>query len=394
MELKKDVLEELFEERLSRREAVKRGAQIGAALSLGPMLIATSSAANAATRSDKVATVRWISPRGTLDVMDDYELWVAMKQGFFAHHNLHVELIAGPIADALATTKFVAQHKADMGYPSPGVLTASIDGGIPVIGAWEMMDGQTFDFSLPLNSRITSPKQLAGKTIALGSAGWSVIVDPILVEVGVDPKSVKYVDAGAQWSEVVAQGKADAGLAWEGLRAQLLGQGLKLKFLVGQKFSKFPSNSYAIRKADLSNAEMRDVYTRFFRAMVEGFEFTRANPRAGAQVTYNARPALASTLSPQLALDSMVQLAGLYALSRRLGHGWGWHNPASWRSYLHTIHKLGQTKRLLTPSEVFTNQFVGPANTGANIARAHARARSFKLDSQFARTRAPAHEPL
>jgi NitT/TauT family transport system substrate-binding protein len=190
VELEKDVLEELFEERLSRREAVKRAAQVTAGLCLGPMLIATSSSVSAATRSNKATLVRWISPRGTLDVMDDYELWAAIKQGFFANHNLRVELIAGPISDALATTKFVAQNKADMGYPSPGVLTASIDGGIPVIAAWEMMDGQTFDFSLPLNSTITSPKQLAGKTIALGSAGWSVIVDPMLVEVGVNPKSV------------------------------------------------------------------------------------------------------------------------------------------------------------------------------------------------------------
>lgn len=394
MELEKDVLEELFEERLSRREAVKRAAQVTAGLCLGPMLIATSSSVSAATRSNQATLVRWISPRGTLDVMDDYELWAAIKQGFFANHNLRVELIAGPISDALATTKFVAQNKADMGYPSPGVLTASIDGGIPVIASWEMMDGQTFDFSLPLNSTITSPKQLAGKTIALGSAGWSVIVDPMLVEVGVNPKSVKYVNAGAQWSEAVAQGKVDAGLSWEGLRAQLIGQGLKLKFLVGQRFSKFPSNSYAIRKADLANAQMRDVYTRFFQAMVEGFEFTRANPRAAAQITYDARPALAQTLSPQLALDSMVQLGSLYGLSHRLGHGWGWHNPASWRSYLHIIYKLGQTKRLLTPAEVLTNQFVKPANSGANVALARHKAQAFKLNAQFANTKVPMGEPL
>ncbi len=394
MELEKDVLEELFEERLTRREAVKRAAQVSAALWFGPLLVASRAATSAYARTNKADLVRWISPRGTLDVMDDYELWVAIKQGFFAKHRLQVELIAGPISDALATTKFVAQHKADMGYPSPGVLTASIDGGIPVISAWEMMNGQVFDFSLPPNSTITSPKQLAGKTIALGSAGWSVIVDPMLVEIGVDPKSVKYVNAGAQWSTAVAQGKVDAGLAWEGLRAQLLGQGIKLKFLIGQKFSKFPSNSYAIRKADLSNAQLRDVYTRFFRAMVEGFEFTRANPRAAAQITYDTRPALAKTLSPQLALDSMVQLASLYGLSRRHGQGYGFHNTASWRSYLHVIFKLGQTKRLLTPAEVFTNQFVKPANSGARVALAHKQARAFKLNAQFAHTKIPPNEPL
>ena len=69
-----------------------------------------------------------------------------------------------------------------MGYPSPGVLTASIDSGIAVKSVWDVISGQVFDFALPLNSPIKSPKDLKGKTIALGSTGWQVIVDPMLVE--------------------------------------------------------------------------------------------------------------------------------------------------------------------------------------------------------------------
>jgi len=257
------------------------------------------------------------------------------------------------------------------------------------------MEGQTFDFCLPTNSKIKNVKQLAGKSIALGSPGWSVIVDPMLVEVGVNPKSVKYVSAyGTQWSEAVAQGKVDAGLSWEGLRAQLLGQGLKLKFLVGQKFSKFPSNVYCIRKADLNNAHLRKVYLGFFEAMVEGFLFARYNPRAAAQITYTARPALAKTLSPQLALDSMVQLGELYALSARRNHGYGYHDPVGWKSYLKIIHSLGQTSRLLTPNEVFTNQFIKPANAGANVSLVKSRAHKFKLNSKFAKTTVPPHKSL
>jgi NitT/TauT family transport system substrate-binding protein len=387
MEFEKEQLEELFQERLTRRELVKRGSAVGAALSFGSLLVAGPAAAKRGAA--KADVVRWMPPRGTLDVMDDYNLWVATQQGFFEAHNISAKLIPGPISDALATTKYAPQHKIDMGYPSPGVLTASIDGGIPVISVWEMFPGQVFDFSLPTNSTITKPQQLSGKSIALGSAGWSVIVDPMLLEVGVDPKSVKYVNAGAQWSQAVALGKADAGLAWEGLRGQLLGQGLKLKFLIGQNWSKFPSNSYSVRSADLSNAHWTDVYTRFFQAVVEAFEFTRANPRAGAQVTYTERPALAKTLSPQLALESMMELASGYGLSRRQGHGYGYHNPAGWTSYLNIVFKLGQTKKHLTSAEVFSNKLVKPANSGANVAKARAAAKAYKLNSSFASTTVP-----
>jgi NitT/TauT family transport system substrate-binding protein len=390
--MEKDYLEEWFQERLSRGDAVKRAAQVTAAVSFGSFLIANP--VSSVLAKGKPDVVRWISPRGTLDVMDDFNLWVAQKEGFFAKHNIAVDLIPGPLTDALATTKFVAQHKADMGYPSPGVLTASIDGGIGVISCWEMIAGQVFDFSLPANSKIKSPKQLAGKSIAVGSPGWSVIIDPMLVEVGVHPKSVHYLNAGAQWSAAVAQGHADAGLAWEGLRGQLLGQGLKLKFLIGQKFSKFPSNSYAIRKADLKNTHMRDVYTRFFMAMVEAFEFTRANPRAAAQITYVARPNLAQTISPQLALDSMMELASGYSLSRRRGNGYGYHYTSSWKTYLKVVHQLKQTNALLTPKQVFTNEFVKPANSGARSAAARAKGHNFKLNAAFAKTKVPPGNPL
>ena len=34
-----------------------------------------------------------------------------------------------------------------MGYPSPGVLTASIDSGIAVKSIWDVISGQVFDFA-------------------------------------------------------------------------------------------------------------------------------------------------------------------------------------------------------------------------------------------------------
>ncbi len=290
---------------LTRSDFLKRTAAAGVGLSLLSGVQATGAlAASTATQ-----TVRWISPRGTLDVMDDFDLWVPIKMGYFSKLGINAKLIAGPIGDALACTKFVAQNQADMGYPSPGVLTASIDSGIPVKSIWDMISGQVFDFALPANSSITNVKQLAGKKIALGSAGWSTIVDPILVGVGLDPKTVTYVNAGNQWAQSVESGQADAGLAWEGLRAQWAGQGLKLKYLIGTTFSKQPSNVYSVRADDLNDSTKVDLYTRFLQGMIMGLEFAKANPRAAAQITYTSRPALQKSLKPQAAYDSFVELA-------------------------------------------------------------------------------------
>jgi NitT/TauT family transport system substrate-binding protein len=244
-----------------------------------------------------------------------------------------------------------------------------------------------FDFALPLDSPIKSPKDLAGKTISLGSSGWQVIVDPMLVELGIDPKTVKYVTAGTQWTQAVSTGKADVALAWEGLRHQLAGQGLKLKYLIGSTWSKQPSNVYSVRAADLKDPKKRDLYTRFLEGVVMGLEFTKANPRAAAQITYGSLPDLRKTLKPQLAVDSMLELAHAYGTSHRQGQGWGYNYQAGWANYLKVIHDLGQTKKLLKTSDVIDNSLQAAANKKANRAKARADAKKFKLSSQFAATK-------
>src|SRR4029453_12815599 len=108
----------MFEATLSRREVLRRGAVGAAVLSSGSLLTAGKAFGRSAAT---VETVRWISPRGKLQVMDDFNLWVPLKMGYFKTLGIETKLIAGSVTDALASTKFVAQNKADMGYPSPGV---------------------------------------------------------------------------------------------------------------------------------------------------------------------------------------------------------------------------------------------------------------------------------
>jgi NitT/TauT family transport system substrate-binding protein len=326
-------------------------------------------------------------------------LWVPIKTGYYKKLGLNIKLNAGGGTNEM---QLVAGNQIDVGYPSPGILTSSIDADIPVISVFEQIPYQVFDFVLPAKSKITSPKQLAGKTIALFTDGWSSIVNPMLAEVGVNPKSVKYRVFGPQWVQAVALGRADAGLVWEGLRAQLVGQSstfgsaFQLKFLVGSKWgSKGPSNSYAVRKADLDDAKKRDVYIRFLAGSVYGSEFAKANPRAAAQITYGALPALQKLISPQVALESMLQLATGYSFYKRHApHLYGWHDAASWNRYLNAVAKLGQTKRHLSLNQVLTNDLIRPANQRADVALARRQARAFKVNEFFRTTKIPSGYPL
>jgi NitT/TauT family transport system substrate-binding protein len=328
-----------------------------------------------------LTTMTFISPRGTLEVMDDYFLWVAKEMGYFEELGIDVIMEPGPF-DAFACTKFVDQNKADVGYPSPGILTASVDTGMDIIMVYEMMIEQVFDFAVRKDSDIKSIADVAGKTISVGDPGWQVIIDPILVEIGVDPSSVTYVGAGAQWGQTVALGKADIALCWKGLRAQWDAQGLNLRYFLGEDISKMPANGLAARKSDLDDPVKRDNLIKFLKAGSMGIHFARNNPRAAAQITYELFPSIQEQMEPQLALESMQQLHWGYTGGERLGEGYGWFEEDGWDTYSEIIYDLGQTQKKLKTSQIMTNELIAEAND-FDHKKVEMDAKNFVLNSEW-----------
>jgi NitT/TauT family transport system substrate-binding protein len=363
---------------------MKKSAKVGIGAGLGLTALGSIRIANAESNGKttaELAPFTWISPRGTLEVLDDYNLWVALKQGYFEEMGLDVDLEPGPM-DAFACTKFVDQNQADMGYPSPGILTSSIDTGMDVIMAYEMMIGSVWIIAVREDSPMKSPKELAGKTIALGDIGWKVIMDPLLVELGIDPASVEYVAAGQQWGQAVSQGKADAALCWLALDVQWNAVGLKLKYFRGTDFSVMPSNGYIVRKADLKDPAKRDLLVRFLKCSSMGLHFGRFHPQAAAQIVYDQLPAVREQMTPELALESMRQLAYSYVEGPRRGIGYGAFVPEGWEKYLKIIYDLGQTKRHLTVEETITSDLTAEAND-FDKKRVERDAKAFKLNNTW-----------
>lgn len=327
------------------------------------------------------AKVIWISPRGTLEVMDDYPLWVAKEMGYFEELGLEVELQPG-VSGGPTTLALLTEGQADVGFPSPGVLSAAVDAGIPVVIAFEMAPGQVFNFSVRADSDIQSVKDLEGKTIALWDVSGRNIVDPILAEQGIDINSITYVGSG-QWGQLVQQGQADAALSWEGLRAQWDAIGYNFRHLIGSEFSKDPSNGYAIRAADLEDPEKRAVMTCFLRGVAMGLEFGRLNPQAAGQITYAQFAAVREQMTPELALESMRQLMYLYNQTHAAGLGYGYSDMDNWQSYLDRLYDLGQTTRRLLAEEVVSNDLIELVNA-FDKERVAADAAAFELSEEWA----------
>jgi len=316
----------------------------------------------------------WISPRGTLEVLDDYPYWVAKAMGYFG--DLETKMEPGP-SDGTATVKFVAVGQADMGYPSPGVFSFALANDMDLVSAFHMGSYDVFDFAFRKGEGVKDLKDLEGKTVLLGSAAWQSICDPMFAAAGADPKKIKYLEAGwPQWGTVLASGQGDAALAWEGLRADWQGKGLDFEYWLGLDHSKMPANSFVVRRSDLT--ERKDFLEKYLRGWAMGLEFGHNNPRAATEIVFKQFPIVKKNLGAALGTESMMQLANVFRGDFAKREGWGWHDMSSWTLFFDTIYKIGQVKSPVDASKVLTNDFVGPAND-FDHAKVKADADAYKL---------------
>ena len=324
--------------------------------------------------------IRWVSPRGTIEVLDDYPYWVAKKFGYFG--DIETTLEPGP-SDATACVKLVDQKQADVGFPSPGVFSLGLEQGMPLVSVFEMGAADVFDFAFRKGEKPSDVKGLEGKTILLGSAGWQSIADPMLFAAGVDIKKIKYVEAGwPTWGTALKAGKGDTALSWEGLRAQWKGQGLDFDYILGRDFSKLPANSFVIRKGDFDDQAKRKLYARYLQGWAAGLEFGRQNPRAATQIVMTQFPGLASQMTPAVATESMMQLANVFAGRWDERNKWGYHIIPSWQLFFDTGRKIGQLSKDIKADEVVKNDLVDEANS-FDKAKVQADAQGFALSPDY-----------
>jgi len=325
-------------------------------------------------------TVRWVSPRGTIEVLDDYPYWVAKKYGYFG--DIQTTLEPGP-SDATACVKLVDQKQADMGYPSPGVFSLGLEQGIPIVSVFHMGGSDVFDFAFRKGEKPKDLKDLEGKTILLGSAGWQSICDPMLYAAGVDIKKIKYVEAGwPTWGTALKAGKGDSALCWEGLRAQWKGQGLDFDYFLGKDFSKLPANSFVIRKEDFEDPAKKQLYARYLQGWAAGLEFGKENPRAATEIVMTQFPGLASQMNPTVATESMMQLANVFAGRMDERKKWGDHLPSSWELFFATALKIGQITKPIKFGDVCKNDLIDEANS-FDKAKVQADAQGYKLKPEY-----------
>jgi NitT/TauT family transport system substrate-binding protein len=304
----------------------------------------------------------WISPRGTIEVMDDYAIWVAKAMGYFDELGVNVEMQPGP-PGGTSVVQFVSVGQADMGFPAPGILGNSIESKMGLVSVFGTGALDLFNIAFRKGEGLTDLKGLEGKTVLLGSAAWQSIADPMLASVGVDTSNVKYVEAGfPNWTNALAAGQGDACLAWEGLRASLDAHKLNFDYWLGMRGSPLPSNTQVVRRADVEDPDRNAFLKKFLKGMAMGHEFADHNPRAATDIVFKALPATKEAFGPLYGTQSLMQIHRTFKGDMSKRAGWGDHDIEKFQLFFDIQKKLGLLSIDIAAKDYVLNDFVAEAN--------------------------------
>lgn len=346
-------------------------------------VVSVTALGGGSAQAEPYSKFTWISPRGTIEVLDDYGYHVAKKMGYFDDLGVETDFQPGP-SDGTATVKFVDVGQADIGFPSPGVFSFALENGMKLKSAFHMGALDTFSLAFRKGEGTNDLKTLEGKTILLGSAAWQSIVDPMLAVQGVDVTKVKYVEAGwPTWATALKAGQGDAALGWEGLRAEWIGTGLDFEYWLGVQNSPLFANTFVVRSEDLEDPDKKAFLEKYLRGWAMGLEFAYLNPRAAVEIVFEQFPTLAKNIGPELGTTSILQQIAVFRGDMDKREGWGYHDMAAWQTFFDQIYALGQISKPVKATDVCTNALI-PAANDYDMAKVKADAEGYKLSDALA----------
>lgn len=310
-----------------------------------------------APAADGLDKVTFVVPR-SMECMDDMALWSADYLGYFEEEGIEFVM-----EQAFGTTdiKMIAQGQADFGYPSPNLILASIQEGLPVKAVSAADAINIFGMAVKADSGIKTWEDLKGKSIALGDAAWATIAAPTVQAAGIDPeKDIEYIVAGDSRYQMVNEGKIDVLFTWISEFEQLKGQGFDFVYLDGNEVLPVLANPIISNNELIANNP--DLVKRFNRAFAKGLYFVYNNPEAGADIVLNKFPSIQISWEGALgcANGRNRQAFGTDAATTEqiLNDGIGYMAPEKWDSVIEWAEKVGVISAPIPGDQVYTNDLL------------------------------------
>jgi len=274
-----------------------RRSRVLAATLLATMLVAasgcSSSSDDSASSGGAVDKVSYVTAFGA--VGRDSFVWVAKEKGFFKEAGIEVDIQKG--AGNVQNLTLLKSGKVQ--FAALDFTGAVIQSGLGKFTDWRAVAAvhqQTLvSIMTTADTKITTPADLKGKTVATGAGSVSELLFPAYAKLaGLDPASVKL--QGAQptaLNGLMAQRKVDA-LSTFLLSKKALATASK-KEVVVMPYSTYLSDLFGnaiITKPELISSD-RDLVARFTTAAMKGLQYSIDHPDEAAAILNKAEPTAA-----------------------------------------------------------------------------------------------------
>lgn len=257
--------------------------------------------------------------------------------------------------DPSAPIKQVAAGRVDLAISyEPEVLRAR-DKGLNVVAIGALVRRPlTSIISLP-RAKIGSPKDLDGKTV--GTAGidyQSAFLREILLDAGVDPKTVKERNVGFEFAPALLSKRVDATLGgfWNYEGTDLRQKKRNPQILRVDEVGVPPYNELVFVANEDSLERDGDRFRAFLVALARGTEDMKADPSAAVDGLLKANPDLDAKLQRAVVKATLA----LFLPAR--GKPYGYQDPEEWQAFAAWMRENQLIEELPDATGGFTNDLL------------------------------------
>ena len=202
------------------------------------------------------------------------EVIVAKERGFFKNLDFDLDIKGGQ--GTAPAIQAVLGNSVDLSRTAAiNAIIAAANEGAPLVSIGTVRQKSQFDVCSLASKPIKSPKELAGKTVGVVSAGGSTenLLDMMLIGAGVDRASVKrpITGVGTAAYELAKNGQIDAWISVDTDRKTINDELGKLYYFNSDDYAKIPSDTYNVSQETIDSGS--DMPTRFLAGVLKAMEY-------------------------------------------------------------------------------------------------------------------------
>jgi NitT/TauT family transport system substrate-binding protein len=308
-------------------------------------------------------------------------IYIAEQLGYYKAEGLDVKFV-NTGGNAQVTTQ-IAQGRSQVGVGVPNfqVLAKSKGQALPGINYFEYTYPSKWSLVVPPNSPITSIDQLAGKKVGITSLGTAdqQVMDALLTQHKVDPKSVKYQAVGETNAGGVAlnKGQLDASLVWDTTLGAYDVAGIKYKVLLGPADMQKVGGFFVQAKPSWIKSDQAQA-VGFARAVAKATVFALANPQAAASLYLQMYPSAATKETKAQQIADVVKTVKYRAVR------WTpYTDPATLgfvqpQEFVNELQFAGVQSKVSDPAQFYDNSLIPQINQ-FDKAAIQAQAKSYQI---------------